>query len=107
MSLFKQLTRLSVTAMDVVQAREFTLGLEEIPRPAFNFPGIWYSLDGDLQLHISLNDQLVRPARRSRRATRSSRCGPTTVTPRPRRSRRSVSSVATSSRVRPVCGRCS
>jgi hypothetical protein len=65
MSLFKQLTRLSVTAMDVAHAREFysdTLGLEEIPRPAFNFPGIWYSLDGDLQLHISLNDQLVRPA---------------------------------------------
>jgi hypothetical protein len=48
MSLFKQLTRLSVTAMDVAQAREFysdTLGLEEIPRPAFNFPGIWYSLE--------------------------------------------------------------
>jgi catechol 2,3-dioxygenase-like lactoylglutathione lyase family enzyme len=65
MSLFKQLTHVSVTVTDVAKAREFysqTLGLQEIPRPAFEFPGIWYSLGGDLQLHIILNDQLVRPA---------------------------------------------
>ena len=65
MRLFKQFTHVSVTVTDVAKAREFysdTLGLEEIPRPAFNFPGIWYSLGGDLQLHIILNDQLVRPA---------------------------------------------
>jgi catechol 2,3-dioxygenase-like lactoylglutathione lyase family enzyme len=65
MSLFKQFTHVSVTVTDVAKAREFysdTLGLQEIPRPAFNFPGIWYSLGGDLQLHIILNDQLVRPA---------------------------------------------
>jgi catechol 2,3-dioxygenase-like lactoylglutathione lyase family enzyme len=65
MSLFKQLTHVSVTVTDVARAREFysnVLGFEEIARPAFDFPGIWYSLGGDLQLHIILNDQLVRPA---------------------------------------------
>jgi catechol 2,3-dioxygenase-like lactoylglutathione lyase family enzyme len=65
MSLFKQFTHVSVTVTDVTKAREFyshTLGLQEIPRPAFEFPGIWYSLGGDLQLHIILNDRLVRPA---------------------------------------------
>ena len=65
MSLFKQFTHVSVTVTDVAKAREFysdTLGFQEIPRPAFNFPGIWYSLGGDLQLHIILNDRLVRPA---------------------------------------------
>ena len=65
MSLFKQFTHVSVTVTDVAKAREFyseTLGFEEIPRPAFNFPGIWYSLGENLQLHIILNDQLVRPA---------------------------------------------
>jgi catechol 2,3-dioxygenase-like lactoylglutathione lyase family enzyme len=65
MSLFKQFTHVSITVTDVAKAREFysrTLGFQEIDRPAFNFPGIWYSLGGDLQLHIILNDQLVRPA---------------------------------------------
>jgi catechol 2,3-dioxygenase-like lactoylglutathione lyase family enzyme len=65
MGLFRQLTHVSVTVTDVGKARRFysdALGLEEIPRPAFNFPGVWYSLGGDLQLHIILNDRLVRPA---------------------------------------------
>ena len=65
MSLFKILSHVSVTVTDVEKAREFyggVLGFPEIPRPAFDFPGIWYSLGGDLQLHIILNDQLVRPA---------------------------------------------
>ena len=65
MSLFKILSHVSVTVTDVTKARDFytgVLGFQEIPRPAFDFPGIWYSLGGDLQLHIILNDQLVRPA---------------------------------------------
>jgi catechol 2,3-dioxygenase-like lactoylglutathione lyase family enzyme len=64
-SLFRQFTHVSITVTDVTKAREFysgVLGLQEIDRPAFNFPGIWYSLGGDLQLHIILNDGLVRPA---------------------------------------------
>jgi len=65
MSLFRQISHVSITVTDITKARDFytgLLGLEEIPRPAFDFPGIWYSLGGDLQLHIILNDQLVRPA---------------------------------------------
>ena len=63
--LFKILSHVSVTVTDVAKARDFytgVLGFQEIPRPAFDFPGIWYSLGGDLQLHIILNDQLVRAA---------------------------------------------
>jgi len=65
MRLFKELNHVSITVTDVAKAREFytdVLGLEEIPRPAFNFPGIWYSLGNGLSLHIILNDELVRPA---------------------------------------------
>ena len=65
MGLFKELNHVSITVTDVAKARDFytgVLGMQEIPRPAFDFPGIWYSLGGDLSLHIILNDQLVRPA---------------------------------------------
>jgi catechol 2,3-dioxygenase-like lactoylglutathione lyase family enzyme len=65
MSLFKELNHVSITVTDVAKAREFytgVLGFQEIPRPAFDFPGIWYSLNAGLSLHIILNDQLVRPA---------------------------------------------
>jgi glyoxylase I family protein len=64
MSLFQHFSHVSITVTDVEKARAFyggVLGFEEIARPAFDFPGIWYSLGGDLQLHIILNDQLVRP----------------------------------------------
>ena len=65
MGMFNGLNHVSITVTDVAKAREFytgLLGLEEIPRPAFDFPGIWYGLGGGLSLHIILNDQLVRPA---------------------------------------------
>ena len=65
MSLFTQISHVSITVTDLAKTRDFytrTLGFQEIPRPAFDFPGIWYSLGGDLQLHIIVNDQLVRPA---------------------------------------------
>jgi glyoxylase I family protein len=65
MSLFKSMSHVSVTVTDVAKAREFytgLLGFKEIARPNFDFPGIWYSLGGELQLHIILNDQLVRGA---------------------------------------------
>ena len=48
MRLFKILSHVSITVTDVTNARDFytgVLGLEEIPRPAFDFPGIWYSLE--------------------------------------------------------------
>ena len=65
MSLFKNVSHVSITVTDVEKTREFytgVLGFKEIARPAFDFPGIWYSLGGGLSLHIILNDQLVRPA---------------------------------------------
>jgi catechol 2,3-dioxygenase-like lactoylglutathione lyase family enzyme len=65
MKMFKELNHVSITVTDVAKAREFytgVLGLEEIPRPAFDFPGIWYGLGNGLSLHIILNDELVRPA---------------------------------------------
>ena len=49
--LFKILSHVSVTVTDVAKARDFysgVLGFKEIPRPAFDFPGIWYSLGGEL-----------------------------------------------------------
>jgi glyoxylase I family protein len=65
MGLFKELNHVSITVTDVDKAREFytgALGFQEIPRPAFDFPGIWYGLGNGLSLHIILNDELVRPA---------------------------------------------
>ena len=65
MSLFKELNHVSITVTDVAKAREFygnVLGFQEIPRPAFDVPGIWYGLNNGLSLHIILNDTLVRPA---------------------------------------------
>jgi len=65
MSLFENLNHVSITVTDIEKTREFystVLGFKEIARPAFDFPGIWYSLGGDLSLHIILNDELVRPA---------------------------------------------
>ncbi len=88
MSLFNSMSHVSATVTDVAKAREFytgLLGFTEISRPNFDFPGIWYSLGGELQLHIILNDQLVRPpwsARRSRHAIPTSRYGPRMLTRR-------------------------
>lgn len=45
----------SIAVSDLERARDFygrILGLAEIPRPDLGVPGIWYGLDGGLQLHI-------------------------------------------------------
>ena len=44
----------SVCVTDLPRAKQFygdVLGLTEIPRPTFSFPGAWYEL-GDRQLHL-------------------------------------------------------
>jgi len=59
----------SVCVTDLERARAFyggTLGLKEIPRPAFDFPGVWYGLDGDIALHIMVTDRLPRRPDRER-----------------------------------------
>jgi catechol 2,3-dioxygenase-like lactoylglutathione lyase family enzyme len=55
---FERLSHVSVVVSDLEKARAFyggVLGLNEIPRPAFDFPGAWYSLGGDVQLHVIVN----------------------------------------------------
>ena len=68
---------LSVTDMD--RATWFygeVLGLEELPRPPFDFGGAWYQL-GDRQLHLIVHPptRTLRHSRRSARAKATSRCG--------------------------------
>ena len=61
---FKAFSHVSVTVTDLEKAKAFygdLFGLGEIPRPDFDFPGAWYSLGGDLQLHIMVNEKLTRP----------------------------------------------
>jgi glyoxylase I family protein len=64
MTLFKAFNHVSITVTDLGKAKDFyggLLGFKEIPRPAFNFPGVWYGIGGDLSLHIIVNEALVRP----------------------------------------------
>jgi catechol 2,3-dioxygenase-like lactoylglutathione lyase family enzyme len=61
---FKGFAHISVTVTNLDKAMAFyggVLGLEQVPRPAFDFPGVWYSLGGDVQLHIMVNEALTRP----------------------------------------------
>ena len=49
----------SLPVTDLARAKAFyrgVLGLEEIPRPAFDFPGAWYAL-GDRHLHLIVGKQ--------------------------------------------------
>jgi catechol 2,3-dioxygenase-like lactoylglutathione lyase family enzyme len=51
-----------VAVSDLAKARRFygdLLGLQEIPRPAFDFPGAWYALGGGLSLHVIVKDDLA------------------------------------------------
>ena len=52
------LHHVSVCVTDLARARQFyggILGLVEIHRPIFSFPGVWYQL-GDRQLHLIVHD---------------------------------------------------
>ena len=54
----------SITVTDLEKARAFyrdVIGLAEVPRPDFGVPGIWFGLDGELQLHILVNEALRKP----------------------------------------------
>lgn len=63
---FTAVSHISVTVTNLEDAKTFyggVLGLREIPRPDFGFPGVWYALEGDLALHITVKDTMpVRPA---------------------------------------------
>jgi catechol 2,3-dioxygenase-like lactoylglutathione lyase family enzyme len=54
MIVIETLHHVSITVIDLERAKRFyagVLGLVEIPRPAFGFPGAWYRL-GDRELHL-------------------------------------------------------
>ncbi len=50
-----QLNHIAIHVLDLQRSRAFyqeILGLEAISRPAFNFPGAWYRLGRDQELHL-------------------------------------------------------
>jgi glyoxylase I family protein len=60
------LHHVSISVTELVRAKHFyghILGLQEIPRPAFDFAGAWYQI-GDRQLHL-----IVHPGTRTLRGT--------------------------------------
>ena len=49
------LNHVALHVADVERSRRFysdVLGLEELPRPAFSFPGAWLRLGADQELHL-------------------------------------------------------
>ncbi|MBI1358047.1 MAG: glyoxalase [Acidobacteria bacterium] len=59
-----RLHHVSFAVQDCARSKRFfgeILGLPELDRPNFNFPGAWYAL-GDRQLHIIENAQAGRDA---------------------------------------------
>jgi catechol 2,3-dioxygenase-like lactoylglutathione lyase family enzyme len=51
----EQLNHVAIHVADVALSAAFyrdVLGLEEIPRPAFPFPGAWFRLGTDQELHL-------------------------------------------------------
>jgi glyoxylase I family protein len=58
-----KLHHVSFACRDLAASRAFfggVLGLPEIERPAFRFPGAWYAL-GDRQLHVIQNSEAEAP----------------------------------------------
>lgn len=61
---FKNFSHVSLHVSDVDKAKAFytgVLGLEQIPRPAFDFPGAWYGLRDGLALHLIQSDTWKSP----------------------------------------------
>jgi catechol 2,3-dioxygenase-like lactoylglutathione lyase family enzyme len=71
---FTAVSHISVTATNLERAKAFyagVLGLKEIARPDFKFPGAWYSLGSELALHVTIKDALpLRPLEPRRFDTR-------------------------------------
>ena len=63
---FTDVSHISLTVTNLERARAFygsVLGLQEIPRPNFGFPGAWFTLGRDLSLHLTVKDEMpLRPA---------------------------------------------
>jgi lactoylglutathione lyase len=53
--IFKQLNHVALHVADVERSAAFyrdVLRLEPMPRPAFSFPGVWFRLGPDQELHL-------------------------------------------------------
>ncbi|OLO28090.1 glyoxalase [Alkalihalophilus pseudofirmus] len=62
---YKGIHHVSLTVTNLDQAKDFysnILGLKEIERPAFDFPGAWYEVANGQQLHLIVlpNSQTIR-----------------------------------------------
>ena len=54
------LTHIAVCVTDLKRSKQFyggTLGMKEIPRPAFPFDGAWYELADGRQFHLIVHDR--------------------------------------------------
>src|SRR5438552_676192 len=52
---FQLIHHVALTVSDLERSRKFyreVLGLVEIPRPPFSFPGAWFTLGGGQQVHL-------------------------------------------------------
>ncbi len=71
---FTDVSHISLTVTNLERARAFyrgVLGLQEIPRPIFGFPGAWYTLGRGLSLHLTVKDEMpLRPVDAHRFDTR-------------------------------------
>jgi glyoxylase I family protein len=57
------ISHVAISVSDLDRARRFygdVVGLEELPRPEFGVPGLWFRL-GDLQLHLLAVDEVSPP----------------------------------------------
>lgn len=64
---FQSLHHVSVCVSDVERAKRFyrdVVGLRELPRPDLGFPGAWFAVTADQQLHL-----IVHPPSKTRRGT--------------------------------------
>ncbi|TVR52177.1 MAG: glyoxalase [Puniceicoccaceae bacterium] len=63
-----QLNHVAVHVADLERSRRFyreVLGFAEMERPDFGFPGAWFRIGTDQELHLIINDE-VPPETRSR-----------------------------------------
>ena len=57
-----ELNHVAIHITDVARSAEFyqrVLRLEPLPRPAFNFPGAWFRLGANQELHLIANHGAV------------------------------------------------
>lgn len=58
----KEYNHVGIVVRDLEKCQWFygeVLGLETIPRPPFNFPGHWYQVGPNAQLHLMVRDETI------------------------------------------------